>query len=129
LLGIIPNVGAVLSIVGFILILVAVKYISDSIGDKSIFNNMIIAVVTAVGGIVAGVVLVFASVFRFVGLAGFGEDFWSREFWSQGFPSPSEIPPGDIIGLIGSVIIGLVVIWIFLIIIPEKQLQLDQDKA
>jgi uncharacterized membrane protein len=43
LLGAIPNVGFVLAIVGFILILVAVKNVSESVNEPGIFNDMIIA--------------------------------------------------------------------------------------
>ncbi len=110
LLSLIPSVGAVLGIVGFILVLVAVKYISESLGDKSIFKNMIIAVILAIVGIVVGAVVVFASIFKFIGLGNLSGLFMGSEFF------PSTIPPGDILGFIASIVIGLVAVWIFYLI-------------
>src|SRR5437867_3008825 len=52
LLGIVPSVGPVLSIAGLIMSLVAVKYVSDILRDKPIFNNMIITSILTIGGIV-----------------------------------------------------------------------------
>ena len=50
----VPSVGALLGIVGFILMLVAIKNISEVVGDRSIFNNMLVAVGLAIAGIVVG---------------------------------------------------------------------------
>ena len=108
LLVVIPYAGPILSIVGFILTLIAVKYISDSVGDRSIFNNMIIAVILAIVGIVVGAVVVFASIFRYIGLG-----FLSGTFMSPNFTAT---PPADVIGFIVSILIGLILIWIFYLI-------------
>jgi uncharacterized membrane protein len=116
LLGIVPDAGLFFSIPGFILVLIAVKYIAESVGDKAIFNNMIIAIVTGISGMVAGFVFVFGSVYRFVGLAGLEGEFWSGEFGGQDFLTESEVPTADFIALIVSVIIGLLIIWIFMVI-------------
>ncbi|MFX0202114.1 MAG: DUF996 domain-containing protein [Candidatus Hodarchaeota archaeon] len=106
LLSIVPSAGVVLGVVGFILVLIAVKYVSESLGDKSIFNNMLIAVILAIVGVVVGAVVVFASIFKFIGLSNLSGQFMGSEFF------PSTIPSGDIIGFIASVVVGLVVIWI-----------------
>lgn len=78
------------SLIGYILLIVAVKDISDDLQDKTIFNNIVIAAVAGIVGALAaagGVVLgVLSSGFRF-GLAGVG-------------------------GLLG----GLLVAWVFLIV-------------
>ena len=42
------------SIVGYILIIVAVKDISDDLQDKSIFRNVVIAAATGIVGAIAG---------------------------------------------------------------------------
>src|SRR5712692_11083555 len=68
LLGIVPYVGSVLSIAGLIMTLVGVKYISDVLADKRIFNNMIIYVILGIGGIVVLVAFVFAAIARFIGV-------------------------------------------------------------
>jgi len=78
------------SIVGYILILVATKYISDDLGDKTIFNNMIYAVATAIIGVAVGAFLLFTGVI--FGIFTLGS--------------------GAILGVVG----GLVAVWIFLVI-------------
>jgi uncharacterized membrane protein len=72
ILELVPGV----SIVGYILTLIAVKFISDELGDSSIFTDMILAVLTGIVGIgVAAFFIlfgVFAAPFTFgmSGLAG-----------------------------------------------------------
>ncbi len=39
--GFIPSAGFVVAIIGFILILIAVKYVSEVLADRTIFNNTI----------------------------------------------------------------------------------------
>lgn len=56
-LTVVPNVGIVLSIVGLILLLIALRYISRSVNQPSIFQNAIYAVVIGIiGGVVTGVI-------------------------------------------------------------------------
>ena len=50
-----------LSIVGYILVLISVKFISDEVHDGSIFNDMIIAVVAGIVGAAAGGFILFFS--------------------------------------------------------------------
>jgi uncharacterized membrane protein len=103
LLGAIPNVGFVLAIVGFILILVAVKNVSESVNEPGIFNDMIIAVVLSIVGLVVFGVIVIVAFFSF---------FNFRQF---GTPTPGMVPPG-ILGAIGLLIVGLVVVWVFYLV-------------
>ncbi|MCL4435317.1 MAG: DUF996 domain-containing protein [Thaumarchaeota archaeon] len=105
LLAPVPSVGWLLSIVGFILTLLAVKNISEAVGDRSIFNNMLISVVLSIVGVVVAGVLLVATVFRYMGMGYFtGPDF-----------TPSTIPPSDLIGFVSSIIIALAAVWIFLL--------------
>jgi uncharacterized membrane protein len=106
LLFIVPSVGWVLALVGFILMLIAIKYVSDAVADPSIFRNMIISVVLAVAGLIVGVVVILASVVNFFGLTAF----------SGGFASMPPITPttGGIVGLVVGLVAGLAVIWILL---------------
>src|SRR5437867_4884901 len=69
--GFIPSAGFVVAIIGFILILIAVKYVSDAFTDRTIFNNMIIAVILAILGFVAFFVAVLGAIYSFVGIGGF----------------------------------------------------------
>ena len=61
ILLLIPGVN----IVGYVLILIAGKYVSDELGDKSIFDNMLYAVI-------AGIVGAAAAAFIFITGAVFG---------------------------------------------------------
>ena len=105
LLLFVPMIGFILAIVGFILTLIAVKYISDALNDLSIFRNILVAIVLAIVGVAIGGVGVLGSVFRFMGLGGLA-----------GFTPRTTPVPSNVFGLIGGVIAGLVVVWIMLII-------------
>jgi uncharacterized membrane protein len=105
-LTVVPSIGTILAIVGFILMLVSIKEISDIVTDRSIFNNMLLAVGLAIAGIVLGVLVVVGSVLRFIGLRSLsmGPNF-----------NTSSIPTGDLIAFIGTVVIGLAVVWVMLL--------------
>jgi uncharacterized membrane protein len=110
LLSFVPTVGGLLGIVGFILVLIAVKYVSDVVGDRSIFNNMLISVILGIVGIVVGLVVGIISYFSVFGRAmGMPSDF------SEWFGRRPAIPE-NIISLLVGIIVGMVVIWIFYII-------------
>jgi uncharacterized membrane protein len=103
----VPDVGFVLGIVGLILVLLAIKEISEVVSDRAIFNNMLWSIILAIVGIVIAVLVVVASVLHFIGLgnlSGIGSSF-----------KPSTVPSGDWMGLIGSIIAGLVVVWLVMI--------------
>ncbi len=102
-----PSIGWLLGIVGFVLMLVAIKDVSEAVGDRSIYSNMLVAVGLAIAGIVVGTLVVVGSVLRFVGLNALnvGPDF-----------NPSTVPAGDWVGLIGSILIGLAVVWLVMLI-------------
>jgi len=51
----------VLNIVGYILVLIASKYVSDELGDKSIFDNMLYAVITGIIGAVAAAFIIITG--------------------------------------------------------------------
>jgi uncharacterized membrane protein len=63
--------GTALPIVGLIMTLIGVKYISDVVQDSSIFKNIIIALgVAIVGSVVLGLFLVEAILGSFGSLSG-----------------------------------------------------------
>ena len=78
------------SIVGYILILIATKYVSDELGDKSIFDNMLYAVIAGIIGVAAAAFIIFTG-------ALFGVFTFT-------------------LSAIGGVIVGLAVAWIALIV-------------
>ena len=78
------------SIVGYILIIVAIKDISDDLQDKTIFRNVVIAAATGiVGALAGGAVIVFGAV--------------------------TGILTGGISAFLG-IAAGLFVVWVFLIV-------------
>ena len=90
------GVGAILllipgiSIVGYILILIATKYVSDELGDKSIFDNMLYAVIAGIVGVAAAAFIIFT-----------GAAFSVITFTASA---------------IAGVIVGLAIAWVFLIV-------------
>ncbi len=64
-----PFIGGPLGIVGLILILVAVKYVSDEVGDASMFNNILYAVIIGIVGFLIAIAAVFLM---FIGFASGG---------------------------------------------------------
>ncbi len=70
ILAIVPLAGPILAIIGFVLVLIAVKYISDAVGDPSIFKNHLIAVIISIISVVVAAALGFAGLlggFRLMG--------------------------------------------------------------
>jgi uncharacterized membrane protein len=104
LLTLIPSIGWLLGLIGFILVLLAIKYISDSLADRSIFNNMIISVIAAITGVIIGGLFIVATVYSVMGF------HWSGSSLVPNV-SPSQIPTGDIIGMIVAIVGGLAVVW------------------
>ena len=68
ILSVIPYGGFAVGIAGLVLVLVAVKYISDYFNDPSIFNNMLISVILAIVGTVAAAVGFLGALFGIVSL-------------------------------------------------------------
>ena len=63
-IGSILEIIPLLSVVGYILVLISVKLISDEVRDGRIFNDMVIAVVAGIVGVAAGgFILVFSGIF------------------------------------------------------------------
>ena len=107
LLTAVPTAGSLLGIIGFVMMLLAIRDIAKIVGDRSIFSNMLVAVGLAVAAIVVGGLVVVGSVLRFVGLKALslGPNF-----------NASTVPKGDWIGLIGSVLVGLAVVWVIMLV-------------
>lgn len=112
ILSIVPAVGTVLAIAGFILILVAIKQIADTSQKKAIFNDMLIATILAIAGVAVGF-LVLLSTF-FATLSGLFPGGFPTTF-APGTPLVS-FSGGNIFGIVGGLLAGLAVIWISLIV-------------
>jgi uncharacterized membrane protein len=92
-------VGAVLVIIGWIFILIAVKKISDAVQDASIFNNALIAAVLAIIGVVIFAAVIASTVLGFIGFGSLSA-------------SGSTTPPPGMFALIAKILAGLAVAWI-----------------
>jgi len=97
LLSFVPHIGIVLSIAGLVLILIAIKYLSDMVNEPQLFKNMIIAMVAYIVGIVIFFLVVFGTLL-------------SAIFSAPHTPKVSWLPV-----LLG-VISGLVVLWLACIV-------------
>lgn len=102
----IPSVGWILGIAGFVMILMAVNYISQAVSDRKIYNNMILSVLLAIGAIGVGTVTVIGTVFHVLGMG---------TFVGSNFVLNPNIAVGNWLGLAGAVIAGLAVVWALLI--------------
>jgi Predicted membrane protein len=96
LLSFVPSVGFVLGIVGLVLVLIAVKQISDAVKDREIFNNVLMAVILQVVGIgilafavLVGLLSSFAMAPSLFAMTPFGSPF-------DGFGGPGLIYGGEV---------------------------------
>jgi uncharacterized membrane protein len=86
LAGLIPN-ASILSLAGLILVIVAVKYIGDLTGDRSLYGNMVAFVILSIVGSLAGALAVFATLLSFGGSTVF--NFFTLSFSSFSSTGPS----------------------------------------
>ena len=100
----IPTVGIGVVIVGFILVLLAVKYISEAVGDRTVYNNMLYFVIVGIIGFVVAFLFVFTAFLPFLG---------------PGFQPPSEpigITDPLAIFAVVTILIGFAIAWILSIV-------------
>ncbi len=105
LLIVAPVIGFLLGVVGLILILVAIGRIADAVRDPSISRNAVLAVVSAIVGVLIGGLVIFGAVFRFIGLGTFAGPDWIA------FSTPT-----DVWGFLATMLIGLLAIWAFYVV-------------
>ena len=120
LLGIIPSAGFILGIIGFILILVAVKYISDETKDKSIFNNFLYFFITCIIGVVITVIVLVITVINAGGIA------YINELQAKALTNPMDVW-NAIQPLLTGFLVALLILCI-LIIISAIYLRKSYDK-
>ncbi len=106
ILSAVPYAGIVVGIAGFVLVLIAVKYISEYLKDPSIFNNVLIAVILSIVGIAVSYLMVLGYLMAsFLGLG--------RIIQGAG-TGPAQI--GFFTSALLIIIAGIVVAWIFMLI-------------
>lgn len=112
LLIMIPSAGIFIAFIGLILVLVAVKYISDEIKDNSVFNNFLLTFIVIIVGAVAAM---FVFVLSFFSVAA-GID-WTQ---FQNVTSPQQFfqmfQSKGLFEFFAFIIFGLLVLWITLIV-------------
>ena len=104
LLSFVPSVGAVLGIVGFIMVLMAVKRISEELGDRRIFNNMMVAVLLSIVGIAVGSLVVVPTILN---------AFQSGYFNGPDFAPSSSVTIGQWVAFGTAIGLGLLATWVF----------------
>jgi len=115
-LFIIPAIGVLLAILGWILILVAVDNISGVVGDKSIFRDTLIAAVLAIVGIAVGALVVLASVLRFTNLNGLTLITGPNSLRSLNATAFRSGTLAGVGALVAGALVGLLLIWIFFLV-------------
>jgi uncharacterized membrane protein len=109
LLGIIPSVGFFLGIIGFILILVAVKYISDETKDKSIFNNFLYFFIFCIIGVIVTVIILVITVINAGGIT------YINELQTLAYSKPMDVW-NAIQPLLTGFLVALLILCVFIII-------------
>ncbi len=102
LLLIIGSFVPFLGIVGLILLMIGLKYLSDYYKDKNIFNN-------ALYGIIFGIIGVAAAAFLLIAL------IFGGSFLGIGYSAGADIT-GNLVAFLGGILITLVVAFIFYIL-------------
>lgn len=108
LLSFIPTGGSVFGVAGFIMILIAVKYISDILGSREIFRSMITAVIFSIAAIVVASVVVTGTM-----LNAFQNGYFTGT--DPMSPAPG-VTPGQWLAFAAMIAIGLVAAWILFMI-------------
>ena len=113
LLSFVPFVGFLFGLAGLVMVLLAVKRISEAVKDTEIFHNVLMAVILQIVGSAISVFVVIGSFFAFVGsqvmMAPFGPSF-------DGFGGSGILGAGAVMAVLGSLLAGLIAMWIILII-------------
>jgi uncharacterized membrane protein len=86
-----------LSLIGIILVFIALKGIADAYGEAGIFQNALYGIIFLIIGAVVGAVVILGAFF------GIG--------WTMGTPDVADI--GNLGAFIASVIIGVVILFVF----------------
>jgi uncharacterized membrane protein len=105
----VPTFGIILSLVGIILVFIAVKYISDETKDKSIFNNYLyFFIITIIGVVVAGAILIYT----FLDAGGMS---YINELQNLAYSDPMAVFE-TIQPLLMGFIVALVAFWVLMIV-------------
>ena len=105
--------AGLLSLVGLILVLVAMKGLADVYNEGGIFNNAFYGIIVAIVGVVVFVAAIVATVFAVISIAGFNS--MDPSTWSQQFTDVNAFT--DLLGkAFGTAITGLVISLVILFV-------------
>ncbi|MDJ0274503.1 MAG: DUF996 domain-containing protein [Aigarchaeota archaeon] len=113
LLSFVPSVGFLLGLVGLVLVLIAVKQISDAVNDREIFNNVLIAVILQIVGVA---ILTFAVAGALFGFLFASQQIGPAPSPFDGFGGFGMMPDGAFWAVLGAFVVGLFAMWIILIV-------------
>jgi uncharacterized membrane protein len=113
LLSVVPYVGFILGLAGFVMVLLAVKQISEAVKDREIFNNVLMAVILQIVG---------SAILAFVVIGGLLSTFMMAPLGSpfDGFAGPGMFDVGAALAVLGTLIVGLIVMWVILIVVARS---------
>jgi uncharacterized membrane protein len=119
-LGVVPvQYAGILSLVGLILLLTALYSFAGIYRERGIFNNFLFGILTGIVGAVVAVGVAIASVLTtlmpllYALYPGWNGDWMALSGLT---PDISGISPGDVLPLLGGLVIVFVIIWVALII-------------
>jgi uncharacterized membrane protein len=109
LLSVVPYVGFILGLAGFVMVLLAVKQISEAVKDREIFNNVLMAVILQIVGSAISAFVVIGGLLSTFMMAPLGSPF-------DGFAGPGMFDVGAALAVLVTLIVGLIVMWVILIV-------------
>jgi len=105
--------GGLIPPIGFILILIALKSFADHYNDAGIFNNALYGFITAIVGIVLALGVFIATALTVVADLGI-TDWTSAAEWTALVSEETAL--ASLLTLLGGVIIGIIVLFVFAIL-------------
>jgi uncharacterized membrane protein len=104
--------AGVLSVIGLILVLIALKGMADNYNEAGIFNNALYAFIMVIIGGVAFVGALIASVLMLI--ANLSLDIYNPAEWTAMLTDLSDL--SGIMSFLGAIILAIVVLFVFLVI-------------
>jgi len=115
---------SVVTLVGVILLFIAVNGLANYYKDRSIFSNAIYSLVAGIVGVVAALAALLYIIFDTTVLTSLLQKIypswngsWSTISSLRGMtPNTANIKPGDVLPIFGAMFAVLVILWVFLIV-------------
>lgn len=102
----IPLVGTALTLVGYVLVLIAVKFVADELGNRSIFVSYLLAAIFAFLGVVVAGMLLIAALAQLPVLEGILQPLFPLPRFTESVP----------LNLLLGLLLALVSVWVAYIV-------------